>query len=130
MPFELSATTHVFTKTKDGGLQRVVAKNPGDNEQIHLIRLHLDEIARRFARGDFSAPIAIHGSHMPGVAELTKAKRGELRVTYSELANGGQIEYAARDPNLVVALHRWIDAQLSDHGRDAQEVQEHHEHAH
>ena len=34
MPFSLKATTHIFTKTADGGIQRVVAKRAADTEQI------------------------------------------------------------------------------------------------
>jgi len=48
MPFQLSATTHVFTKSPSGGLQQVVGKTPGDTEQIRLIRMHLQAIATRF----------------------------------------------------------------------------------
>src|SRR6184192_3086370 len=58
MPFELSATTHVFTKTAVGALQKVVVKDPRDAAQVQLIRRHLSDIARR---GDFSGPTEIHG---------------------------------------------------------------------
>ena len=50
MPFELSATTHVFTKTAVGALQKVVVKDPRDAAQIQLIRRHLSDIAQRFSR--------------------------------------------------------------------------------
>lgn len=40
MPFSLEATTHVFTKTADGGIQRVVAKDAANTQQISLVREH------------------------------------------------------------------------------------------
>jgi hypothetical protein len=119
MPFELKATTHIFTKTDDGGVQEVVARNPRDTEQIRLIREHLRQIAREFRKGDFSAPAQIHGMAMPGLAELKRARPGEVDIRYQDLDNGGELRYSTRNVALVAALHRWFDAQLSDHGADA-----------
>lgn len=119
MPFALKATTHIFTKTDDGGVQEVVAKNPQDTAQIRLIREHLRQIAGEFRKGDFSAPAEIHGMAMPGLAELKRAKPGEVDIRYQDLDNGGELRYSTRNPSLVAALHSWFDAQLSDHGADA-----------
>lgn len=55
MPFNLKATTHIFTKSHNGGSQRVLAKDPSDEVQTRLIRTHLREIQVEFRRGDFSA---------------------------------------------------------------------------
>lgn len=38
MPFSLKATTHVFTKSSDGGTQRVIAKDGSDAVQTRLVR--------------------------------------------------------------------------------------------
>ena len=119
MPFALKATTHIFTKTDDGGVQEVVAKNPQDTAQIRLIREHLRQIVQEFRSGDFSAPAQIHGMAMPGLAELKHAKPGEVGIRYQDLDNGGELRYSTRNASLVAALHRWFDAQLSDHGADA-----------
>jgi hypothetical protein len=80
MPFDMDATTHIFTKTPEGGVQRVAVKSPGDTKQAALIRRHLREIADRFARGDFGAPTDVHGAQMPGLAALKAAVPGELSV--------------------------------------------------
>ena len=125
MPFKLSATTHVFTKTATGGLQQVVAKNPGDTDQTRLIRMHLEDIATRFREGDYSGPTQTHGEQMPGLAQLKAAKPGDIRILYSNVANGGQIEYLAKRPELITAIHEWFDAQLSDHGADAMAGHDH-----
>ncbi|VVD61243.1 aspartate carbamoyltransferase [Pandoraea terrigena] len=118
MPFSLAATTHIFTKTATGGVQQVVTKRH-DPKQVALIREHMTVIARNFAAGDFGAPETIHGSDMPGLSALRAAQPGELKVSYRDLRNGGEIVYRANGPRLVDALHKWFDAQLSDHGHDA-----------
>jgi hypothetical protein len=110
MPFALKATTHIFTKTDDGGVQQVVAKNPQDTEQIRLIREHLQQIADQFKAGNFSAPAQIHGEAMPGLSELRHAKPGEIAIRYQDLNDGGQLRYSTRNPALVAALHRWFYA--------------------
>jgi hypothetical protein len=115
MPFSLERTLHIFAKTKSGGIQQVVAKDPSDTGQITLIRKHLSMISKEFAQGNFSAPASIHGSNMPGLAELEKARPDQLRIEYQELPDGAQIEYSSDAPGLVEAIHRWFDAQLADH---------------
>lgn len=118
MPFSLAASTHIFTKTADGGIQRVVTKHP-DAKQAALIRGHLAMIARRFSAGDFGAPERIHGNDMPGLAVLRAARPGELKIDYRDVRDGGEIVYRSEQPRLVAAIHEWFDAQLSDHGHDA-----------
>lgn len=120
MPFALAATKHLFTKTRDGGSQQVVARNPHDLVQVRLIRAHLRQIAGQFRAGDFSQPSMIHGSSMPGLAELGAARPGALKIVYQDLPDGGQITYTTAVPVLVAALNKWFDAQLSDHGADAE----------
>ena len=70
MPFDLDATTHIFEKTEQGGVQQVVADDPDDAATIEQIRSHLAEQAERFAQGDFHNPQMIHGAAMPGLHEL------------------------------------------------------------
>ncbi len=120
MPFDLEKTTHIFEKTETGGVQKVVADDPNDAEQVALIREHLEEEAAAFRRGDLSDPSEIHGEEMPGVKEL-EAGAKEMVIHYSELPDGAKIEYESSDPALVTALHTWFDAQVSDHGDHAEE---------
>jgi hypothetical protein len=126
MPFNLKATTHVFTKTADGGVQRVVAKDSADTAQVRLIRAHLKELQAQFRRGDFSDPAKIHGTDMPGLVQLSAARPGELTVDYKEISNGAQLTYRSDKPELVAAIGAWFDAQLSDHGADAMQGHMHH----
>ncbi|MBI4526057.1 MAG: aspartate carbamoyltransferase [Deltaproteobacteria bacterium] len=118
MPFDLEQTTHVFQKLDDGGLQKVVVKDPSNKKQIALIQTHLKEESEKFRRGDFSDPAKIHGEDMPGLAELSASAR-KIDVRYTALPDGAQIHYTTKDPKLVTAIHHWFDAQLSDHGHHA-----------
>ena len=128
MPFSLKATTHIFTKTADGGIQRVVAKSAGDTAQVKLVREHLRDIQAQFLKGNFSGPTHIHGAEMPGLAELEAAKPGQIAIDYRDVDAGAQLSYRTTDARLALALHRWFDAQLSDHGDDAMAGHLHHEH--
>lgn len=119
MPFSLDATTHVFDATTTGGTQRVVADHPRDREQISLIREHLGKEASAFQRGNFADPAATHGQGMPGLAAL-KGGYERIKVRYRDLPDGAQITYRTTDPTLAAAIGDWFDAQLRDHGSDAE----------
>ncbi len=121
MPFSLAATTHIFTKTADGGVQRILARNPSDAVQVELVRQHLQDIRTQFLKGDFSGPAYIHGQDMPGLAILKGATPGQVGIAYSDIEGGAQLTYQTRHAMLATALHQWFDAQLSDHGKDAVE---------
>jgi hypothetical protein len=118
MPFALERTVHVFDKTDFGGVQRVLVRGDAP-EQLAMIRSHLQDIAKAFAARDFSKPMHIHGTDMPGLADMQAAKAGDLSADYKELADGAQITYSSHSPKIAAAIHRWFDAQLSDHGDDA-----------
>lgn len=119
MPFDLAATTHIFTKTAEGGTQQVLARKSTDAAQVKLARQHLREIREQFLKGDFSGPTHIHGQDMPGLSDLKAAKPGQIAIDYKDVKGGGQLTYKTADATLVAALHQWFDAQLSDHGKDA-----------
>lgn len=119
MPFNLEQTTHIFSKTETGGVQQVIVKDPANAAQIKLIRQHLTKISAEFQQGDFSNPVKIHGESMAGLAELRKAKQGEISIVYKELSDGAEVDYTAESPVLINAIHQFFDAQLSDHARHA-----------
>lgn len=114
MPFDLERATHTFEPRPDGLIETVVT-NPPDPAEIEAIRGHLRHEEVRFAAGDFSDPAHIHGEDMPGLAEL-RAGYQRLTVTYTDVPAGGRLTYTTADPALVDALHRWGQAQTSDHG--------------
>jgi hypothetical protein len=118
MPFDMSETVHIFKMTESGGVQRVVAKDPGAVDQIALIQQHLQREAERFQQGDYSDPAKLHGADMPGLKEL-QAGATRIKVSYAALPSGGEITFKTTDLHLLTALHRWFGAQLSEHGADA-----------
>jgi hypothetical protein len=126
MPFNLKATTHIFSKSADGGTQRVVAKDKSDAAQVSLVRTHLRKIQAQFQSGDFSGPSHIHGNDMPGLEQLKAARPGEISIVYQDVEGGAELRYRSAHPELVSALHAWFDAQLSDHGTDATAGHQHH----
>jgi len=119
MPFNGQNSKHVFQKMSDGGLQQVIAKDASDKELVGAIRGHLSMEADRFKKGDYSDPMKIHGMDMPGVQYLSSIKPGQIVIAYRDLPNGGEIRYTGKDTATVTAIHKWFDAQLSDHGSDA-----------
>jgi hypothetical protein len=118
MPFDLRRTTHRFARTDTGGVQTVLADDPGDATQIGLIRQHLTAEADRFRRGDFTDPARIHGDRMPGLAAL-RAHDGRITIAYTDTPDGGRVTYTTGDTELRNALHAWFDAQVDDHGTHA-----------
>ena len=118
MPFDVSKTVHIFKMTESGGVERVIAKDPGAADQIVLIQQHLRHEAASFQRGDYSDPAMLHGAAMPGLKEL-QSEASRIKVSYSSLSAGAEITFETTDLHLLTALHRWFGAQLSEHGSDA-----------
>ena len=92
--------------------------DPGDVEQVRSVRGHLRAVAQ-FEHGDCSAPERIDGKSMPKLKALRNPPPGAVAVRYADVPGGGLLIYSSRDHKLISALHRWFDAQLSDHGADA-----------
>lgn len=119
MPFNVHSTIHVFQKNQTGGIQQVVAKDPKDAGLVAAIRTHLEMEAERFGKGDYSDPAKIHGMAMPGLKYLSGVKPGQIAITYRNVSGGAAIDYVGADAATIDAIHKWFDAQLSDHGEDA-----------
>ncbi len=115
MPFDMSKSVHIFKMTESGGVQKIIAKDPGATDQIALIRQHLLHEAERFQQGDYSDPVKLHGANMPGLKDL-QSGASRIKVSYSALPSGAEITFETTDLHLLTALHRWFGAQLSEHG--------------
>jgi hypothetical protein len=118
MPFDMSKTMHIFNMTEYGGVLRVIAKDPGANDQIALIQQHLQHEAEKFQQGDFSDPGKLHGADMAGLKDL-QSGASRIKIVYEALPTGAEIIFKTTDLHLLTALHRWFGAQLSEHGADA-----------
>lgn len=129
MPFSLEATAHIFTWTDRGGVQRVIAKDSADAQQVKLMRAHLREIQAQFLKGDFFGPTHINGAEMPGLGVLKASRPGQIGIDHKDVEAGVELTYVTSDTRLVHALHQWFGAQLVVHGSDAQAGHsQHHQH--
>jgi hypothetical protein len=114
MPFDLNRTTHTFTQTTDGGVQKITVNDPADTRNLVLIRSHLRDEAEQFRAGNYSDPAKIHGMDMAGVKDLEQGA-ARVSVVYDEIPGGAQVSYTSTEPALVTALHAWFDRQSTDH---------------
>jgi hypothetical protein len=107
-------SSHVFDALADGGrieLQRDVDDSVG----VRVIRAHLQDVAKRFAAGDFSLSQAVHGTaDIPGVAAM-RAAGSAIRYTYRELPRGGEVRLTTSDARARAAIHAFVRFQRSDH---------------
>jgi hypothetical protein len=118
MPFNMNKVTHYFIKTDSGGVLMIKSKNAKDTVQIGLIRDHLKKEHRLFSEANFRDPKTLHGVNMPGLKVLTNSK-GKYKVAYKKLQDGAKLTFTSKDGEVIKALHKWFDAQLKDHGKDA-----------
>lgn len=109
------ASVHHFLLAKDGGTIRLEATPdapPADREQI---RVHLRQVARSFAAGNFELPMLIHDQIPPGVPVMKKMK-GAIQYAFAETDNGGEVRITTKDPAALAAVHSFLRFQIDDHG--------------
>ncbi|MGZ5052535.1 MAG: aspartate carbamoyltransferase [Methylobacter sp.] len=116
LPYSVDRALEGFTRTANGGIMQIVAKSSDDARQIKAMQQYLRQTAEEYGKGDFSSTERFHGTDMPGLVQMKAAKAGEIKYQYKPLSNGGQIVFSTEDPQLLNALHAWIDAQIKDHG--------------
>jgi hypothetical protein len=109
-----AVSAHHFLLAQDGGRIQLEATSGDDAATRNLIRLHLQEIARAFAAGDFGMPTRIHDRVPPGVAVL-KERRDRVRYAYSPTERGGSIRITATDAASLAAVHDFLRFQIADH---------------
>jgi hypothetical protein len=114
MGFDQDKTTHHFYLYPDGGAIDVSVKDPKDTANRDAIRSHLPHIAMMFSGGDFSAPMLVHATNVPGTAELTKLK-GRIKFAYVETPGGGRVNIVTEDADALTALYAFLRFQISDH---------------
>ena len=114
MGFSHETTTHHFRLYADGGAIEVQAHDPHDKAGRKQIQLHLAHIAPLFAAGDFNAPMLVHSQTPPGVPEL-QARKAEVSYVFAKTSRGGVIRITTRSAQALLAVHRFLRFQISDH---------------
>lgn len=106
-------STHVFESLPDGG-RIVLQRDSVDQEGTEVIRAHMNDIASRFAAGDFSIPGMVHEQTIPGTDVMSTLRE---RITYvaDTLPRGGAVRIVTTDSNAVAAVHAFLAFQRMDH---------------
>jgi hypothetical protein len=114
MGFSHAKTTHHFLLKTDGGVIQVEANDTSDTASCDQIRQHLKHIAKKFAEGDFAAPMFIHAQKPPGVSVMQRLKV-EIKYQFEELKRGGLVRISTNKHEAVKAIHEFLRFQIKDH---------------
>jgi hypothetical protein len=114
MGFSHEKTTHRFELNYDGGAIDVRANDIKDADSRDQIRNHFHHIAQMFAEGNFSAPMLVHGTNVPGTATMTRLK-DQLHWALTETQRGARITVTADNKDALDAVHEFLRFQIQDH---------------
>ena len=106
-------STHKFDALPDGG-RIELQRDANDPRDVATIRAHLKEVMGAFERGDFSTPGFVHAQEVPGT-KVMAARRAQIRYSYEDLPQGGQIRLMTSDPEALRAIHDFMAFQRQDH---------------
>ena len=114
MGFDQEKTTHHFYLYEDGGAIEVRVNEASDTANRDAIRSHLPHISKMFGSGDFSTPLVVHDTNVPGTKELA-ALKDRVQYTYVETPAGGRVDIVTTDREALDAVHRFLRYQITDH---------------
>jgi hypothetical protein len=114
MGFSHEKTTHHFLLKPDGGVIQVEANTAEDTTSRDQIRQHLRHIAKKFAAGDFAAPMFIHAQTPPGVPAMQRLK-AEIKYEFEEMECGARVLISTRNAEAIKAIHEFLRFQIKDH---------------
>ncbi len=114
MGFSHEQTTHHFELNYDGGVIDVRANDVTDLASRDQIRAHIRHIAGMFAGGNFSAPMLVHSTNVPGTATMSRL-RDQLHWTVQETPRGARLVITADNKPALDAVHEFLRFQIADH---------------
>ena len=114
MGFDQTKTAHHFTLAKTGGVIQVQANDPSDAASRDHIRMHLENISKAFAQGDFTDPHEVHAETPPGVSEM-KALKAKITYQYESTPTGAKLTITTQDPKALKAIHAYLRYQIREH---------------
>jgi hypothetical protein len=113
MGVDQSTSSHVFEDLPDGG-RIVLRRDVEDPAGVAQIRSHMQDIATRFAAGDFTLPAVVHERPVPGT-DVMAARRDAIRYVADTLDRGAQVRISTSDTAAVRAIHEFLAFQRMDH---------------
>jgi hypothetical protein len=114
MGFDQAKVRHHFHLTASGGSIEVGVNAKDDAESLAQIRHHLQEIARQFAEGVFTSPIATHAETPPGVPVL-RERKARIHYQYQETPEGARVTIDTKDRTARNAVHEFLKYQIREH---------------
>ena len=114
MGFSQVKTTHHFVLTFDGGTIDVRANDINDTESRDQIRQHFRHISQAFSGGDFTDPMLVHATNVPGTAAM-KAQKTNLHWNVEDTSRGARLVITADNKPALDALHQFLKFQIEDH---------------
>lgn len=114
MGFSQESTTHHFVLTFDGGIIDVRANDIKDTQGRDEIRTHFRHIAHMFSAGDFTDPMLVHATNVPGTVVMRQHK-DNLHWDLVETPRGAKLVITADNKSVLDALHEFLKFQIEDH---------------
>ncbi len=114
MGFDQDKTAHHFYLFPDGGAIDVSVRDAADKTNLDAIRTHLPHITTMFGAGNFETPMLVHGTDVPGTAEMS-SRKDRISYTYVQTTKGGRVDIMTSDPAAVEAVHAFLRFQITDH---------------
>lgn len=114
MGFSHEKTTHHFRLSADGGAIEVTANDPKDAVSEEQIKSHLAHIAKMFKKGNFSAPMFIHGEAPDGVPVMKRLK-ADISYSFETIEHGGRVRIVTANAEAIEAIHGFMRYQIKDH---------------
>jgi hypothetical protein len=114
MGFDQDKTAHHFYLYADGGAIDVSVKDASDKTNLDAIRAHLPHMVTMFSEGNFEAPMLVHGTVVPGTAEMKQVKDA-ITWKFEESARGGRVTISTSNAEALKAVHAFLRYQITDH---------------
>ncbi len=104
---------HKFEPLPDGG-RITLQRDTADTAGVTQIRVHMRQIVRAFARGDFTLPGFVHARAVPGTREM-RARSSLIQYTADSVPGGAIVLLRSSDPTAITAIHEFLAFQRHDH---------------
>lgn len=106
-------STHRFDDLPDGGRITLV-RTTDDAAGATRIQQHLRSIATAFKAGNFSSPMTVHATDVPGTKVMAE-KNATIVYSVRALPRGAELTIHTTDPDAVRAVHEFLAFQRAAH---------------